>query len=77
LIIDYSLCESNRLSVSSITLQVTASWEALADALQLRPLERHRVAKAESQGGRWGEKPMNLWEDLGIPRKTSEIYGKI
>lgn len=29
--------------------QVTASWEALADALQLRPLERHRVAKALNQ----------------------------
>eukprot|EP00435_Cladocopium_sp_Y103_P065838 s768_g27.t2 len=29
--------------------QVAASWEAFADALQLRPLERHRLAKALNQ----------------------------
>ena len=43
------------------------SWEALADALQLRPLERHRVAKAvdETAISPWGKllerlKPLNF-----------------
>lgn len=34
------------MSFTLPTCQVMTSWEALADALQLRPLERHRVAKA-------------------------------
>jgi len=34
------------MSFTLPTCQVMTSWEALAEALQLRPLERHRVAKA-------------------------------
>lgn len=39
-------CQQNQMADLD---QVTSSWEAFADALQLRPLERHRVAKALNQ----------------------------